>query len=471
MSPTYQDQVFSGPPDAGELQQGDLISFDDPGKAKATEDAEEVSLQSHEGDADFYNMELEPIIRDDDSTPVEELPRVSSDEVTAADDMEEMSEPPFRSRQEKSHSVSGPSPFAQEQASSSRFYRTSSASGLYCKPAYSPIIKSRVAASPVRFDVYARSGDDNDSDEQDVANVEDRPFTSRRTTSSNSGLSATWDDKSPDSESEESDHPSGTPSPAGIIKHPSGSKSEPPLEIVKRKLTALSRLKGSHNGKNGKKCSPDPVPSPEYLPTPPPNTRTPSDSAKKGHGGYPARHSRSGSLSPAPTPRVEWSEPQSSASSGHGSPPLKPALKQGGINKPFGALKSHDRFSPFHRDSLDLARDRLSERWPMMDPNLSCTRDSIVLAKQRFDKYPKSQVVIDEQSGQIKFGGLSPIMDASPPDPRAYWAAKRYEQSVKEREMRWQREIGGHPENDEDCPICEVEKPRSKRKAASEAAL
>jgi hypothetical protein len=104
------------------------------------------------------------------------------------------------------------------------------------------------------------------------------------------------------------------------------------------------------------------------------------------------------------------------------------------------------------------------------DAQLASTQDSIILAKQRFDKYPKSQLIIDGSTGQLKYGGLSPIMDASPPDPRVYWAARREQMAKKkecvDKEVKWQREIGGHGETDDKCCICEVERPRSKRKAS-----
>ena len=84
--------------------------------------------------------------------------------------------------------------------------------------------------------------------------------------------------------------------------------------------------------------------------------------------------------------------------------------------------------------------------------------------------FRSSEVIIDEQTGQVKFGGLSPIKDASPPDAVAFLLARRQEKaSVKA--TRWKREIGGHPENDEDCPICEIERPRAKRLAEMQAAL
>ena len=182
-----------------------------------------------------------------------------------------------------------------------------------------------------------------------------------------------------------------------------------------------------------------------------------------------ARHSHSDNSSPATTPGVMVrSEPQSSTQSARVSPHLKPALKHSGPSIPSSASTIYDRLLPSHKDSLELVRHRFGEDWPTVDPQLSCTRDSIVLAKQRWERYPRSHAVIDEQSGQIKYAGLSTIMDASPPDHKAYLVARR-ERLAEQREAEWQREIGGHPENDDDCPICEVERPRTKRLASLRA--
>ncbi|TKA74993.1 hypothetical protein B0A55_02639 [Friedmanniomyces simplex] len=63
-----------------------------------------------------------------------------------------------------------------------------------------------------------------------------------------------------------------------------------------------------------------------------------------------------------------------------------------------------------HRDSLDLNHHRI-EREERMNQLLMTTRDSFVLAKTKYEsKYPKAGIQY------TRFGGLSPIPDASPPD-------------------------------------------------------
>ncbi|KAI4716067.1 hypothetical protein E4T48_07751 [Aureobasidium sp. EXF-10727] len=453
-------------PDPEETQ-SDLISFEDPEEApsKASEDLEEVSLDSHEGDQDFYDVDVEMATYNDDSTPTEDLPQVSQDENDDADDAKD---PIFSLRHAKSHSISGTSTISQERPASAKFYRTSSASGLYSKPAHSPIIKAHVAGSPIRFDFCTTPVDNNDEGER----LGDMPRLSRSQTGSsvsgNSASSTTWDDIVTASANERSGPPSEASSSGGNTRSPSGSRSEFALEAVRRKLSTMSRSRKA-NVKHSRMRSPEPSSSPDEVSAVPPNTRATSHTPKKGHGGYAARHSRSNGSSPLPTPAaMVRSEPQSPTQSARVSPHLKPALKHAGPSMPSGVSAMYNRSVPSHKDSLELVRHRMGEEWPMVDPQLSCTRDSIVLAKQRWERYPKSHAVIDEQSGHVKYGGLSTIMDASPPDHKAYWAARR-EQLAQQKEVDWQREIGGHPENDHDCPICEVERPRSKRLASLRA--
>ncbi|KAI5249147.1 hypothetical protein E4T42_05330 [Aureobasidium subglaciale] len=455
-----REQTLSGAAGPEEVQP-DLISFEEPEEMSLkSQDSSDACLESHEGDPDFYDMDVEMIVYKDDSTPIEELPQVSPDE----DDAEDAKDPIIPFRHAKSQSVSGASGAPQERPAPPTFYRTSSASGLYSKPAYSPIVKAHVAASPVRFDFYTTP----DSDEQ----IDDIPQLSRSQTtsskSSNSASSALWDDKVAVSTGEKSGPPSEISSPNAHTRQSSGSRGEFPLEAVKRKLSAMSHIRRSGN-KHSKRQSSEPLSSPDEMPAAPPNTRATSDTPKRSPRGPVTRHSHSGVPSPQVSPMLTvQSEPQSPTQSTRVSPHLKPALKHGGPSKPIATTKSHDRFVPTHRDSLELARYRLAEEAATIDPQLVSTRDSIILAKQRWDKYPKSHAVFDAQSEQMQFGGLSPIMDASPPDPKAYWAGRR-EYLLKQKEVDWQREIGGHPENDHDCPICEVEKPRTKRLASLRA--
>jgi hypothetical protein len=463
-----QNQPLSGQSDVEDLQP-DLISFEEPEEepSKATENLDEVFLSSHEGDQTFYDIEVEMIAYNDDSTPTEELPQVSQDENDDAD-ADDANDPIFSIRRAKSHSISGTSALYPERPTSARFYRTSSASGLYSKPAYNPIIKAHVAGSPIRFDFYTAPVDNNDSDEQNEEYSRLSRSQTASSRSSNSAYSATWDDRGTASASERSGPPSDTPSPRANTRSSSGSGSEFALEAVKRKLSTMSRAR-KVNMKHIKRQSAEPLSSPDNTPAVPPNTLATSDALKKNCEGYPVKHGHPGGSSPvAAQVRMDPSEAQSSTPSARVSPHLKPALKHIGPGTPAVAIITHDRSVHSHKDSLELVRHRFGEDWPTVDPQLSSTRDSIVLTKQRWEKYPRSHAVIDDETGHVKYGGLSPIMDASPPDHKTYWAARR-EQLAKQKEMEWHREINGHPENDHDCPICEVEKPRTKRLAALRA--
>ncbi|KAH0388472.1 hypothetical protein KCU92_g873, partial [Aureobasidium melanogenum] len=461
-----REPTKSGEQDA-EKAQPDLISFEESEDAppEATQNLDEISLNSHERDQDFYDMGEEMMAYNDDSTPTEELPQVSQDDDDDADDAKD---PIFSFRHTKSYSISGASSIPQERPTSARFYRTSSASGLYSKPAYSPIINAHVAGSPIRFDFCTTPVDNNDSEEQLVELSQLSRSQVASSTSSNSAYATPYDDRVTASAGDRSGPSSSASSLSANTRSSLGSRGEIALDAVKRKLSTMSRVRRA-GAKRGERRSPEPSSSPDEVSAVSSNRHATSDSPKKGCGRYSARHSRSGSSSPTTKPGLlARSEPQSSAQSARVSPHLKPALKHAAPSIPSSASTIYDRSVPSHKDSLELVRHRLGEDWPTVDPQLSCTRDSIVLAKQRWERYPRSHAVIDEQSGQIKYAGLSTIMDASPPDHKAYLAARR-EQLAKQREVEWQREIGGHPENDHDCPICEVERPRTKRLASLRA--
>ncbi|KAK4956260.1 hypothetical protein LTR10_005781 [Elasticomyces elasticus] len=73
-------------------------------------------------------------------------------------------------------------------------------------------------------------------------------------------------------------------------------------------------------------------------------------------------------------------------------------------------LSAEDARFTRHRDSLDLNHHRI-EREERMNQLLMTTQDSFVMAKLKYEsKYPHSTVQFS------RFGGLSPIADASPPD-------------------------------------------------------
>ncbi|KAG9859906.1 hypothetical protein KCU77_g4671, partial [Aureobasidium melanogenum] len=461
-----REPTKSGEQDAEEAQP-DLISFEESEDAppEATQNLDETSLNSHERDKNFYDMGEEMVTYNDDSTPTEELPQVSQDDDDDADDAKD---PIFSFRHTKSYSISGASSIPQERPTSAKFYRTSSASGLYSKPAYSPIINAHVAGSPIRFDFCTTPVDNNDREEQLVELSKLPRSQAASSTSSNSAYATPHDDRVTGSSGDRSGPSSSASSLGANTRSSLGSRGEIALEAVKRKLSTMSRARKA-GAKRSERRSPEPSSSPDEASAVPPDTTATSDILRKDRGRCSAKHSRSGSSSPATTPGVIGrSEPQSSTQSARVSPHLKPALKHAGPSIPMSASTIYDRSIPSHKDSLELVRHRMGEDWPTVDPQLSCTRDSIVLAKQRWERYPRSHAVVDEQSGQIKYAGLSTIMDASPPDHKIYLAARR-EQLAKQKEVEWQREIGGHPENDHECPICEVERPRTKRLASLRA--
>ncbi|KAG9903302.1 hypothetical protein KCU98_g7208, partial [Aureobasidium melanogenum] len=461
-----RESTKSGEQNAGEAQP-DLMSFEESEDAppEATQNLDEISLSSHERDQNFYDMVEEMVTYNDDSTPTEELPHVSQDEDDDADDAKD---PIYPFRHTMSYSISGASSIPQERPTSAKFYRTSSASGLYSKPAYSPIINAHVAGSPIRFDFCTTPVDNNDSEEQLVELSQLPRSQAASSTSSNSAYATPYDDRDTAGASDRSGPSSSASSLSAKTKSSLRPRGEIALEAVKRKLSTMSRARRA-GAKRSERRSPEPSSSPDEVSAVLPDTIATSDTLRKDRGRCSAKNGHSGSSSPATTPGVTVrSEPQSSTQSTRVSPHLKPALKHAAPSIPSSASTIYDRSIPSHKDSLELVRHRLGEDWPTVDPQLSCTRDSIVLAKQRWERYPRSHAVIDEQSGQVKYAGLSTIMDASPPDHITYLAARR-EQLTKQKEVEWQREIGGHPENDHDCPICEVERPRTKRLASLRA--
>ncbi|KAF1352366.1 hypothetical protein BDV97DRAFT_420510 [Delphinella strobiligena] len=132
------------------------------------------------------------------------------------------------------------------------------------------------------------------------------------------------------------------------------------------------------------------------------------------------------------------------------------------LSRQIASLAEEEKYLKKHRDSLDLAHERLEgDKHTKSNPLLSASRDSMIITKQRFDRYPRLHVASDPRGGHVKIGALSPILDASPPDVHSYYSGMG-----KQRRHLARRpipEIGGHSENDDDCAICKVERPRSTR--------
>ena len=116
------------------------------------------------------------------------------------------------------------------------------------------------------------------------------------------------------------------------------------------------------------------------------------------------------------------------------------------------SLTDDDMDLQSHRDSVDLSRHEicLQETKGQMNQHLMHARDSIVLAKVKFDA--KRLRSLGNQSA-ICFGGPSPILDASPPTTRGGW-------------LQEGRRAGPAPlitpstEDHPNCSICEMERPR-----------
>ncbi|KAK1824555.1 hypothetical protein LTR12_000879 [Friedmanniomyces endolithicus] len=94
------------------------------------------------------------------------------------------------------------------------------------------------------------------------------------------------------------------------------------------------------------------------------------------------------------------------------SSPTAPHAPPGGLPRAMSNLAAEEARFMSHRDSLDLNHHRI-EREARMNQLLMTTRDSFVLAKTKYEaKYPKTAGGIQYN----RFGGLSTIPDASPPE-------------------------------------------------------
>lgn len=86
-------------------------------------------------------------------------------------------------------------------------------------------------------------------------------------------------------------------------------------------------------------------------------------------------------------------------------------------------LPSHLLHVTPHRDSVELAHRRLDGRshHPGIG-QLAHASDRILLQDCTFTRHPASQLHTKARTGQIRFGCLSPILDASPPDRMSHVA-------------------------------------------------
>lgn len=133
------------------------------------------------------------------------------------------------------------------------------------------------------------------------------------------------------------------------------------------------------------------------------------------------------------------------------------------LSRQLSTLAEEEKYLKIHRDSLDLARERLEEeKHHKPNPYLCSAKDSMIISKQRFERYPRSQIAVESRTGIVKIGGLSPILDASPPDALAQIHAMASQKRSAHQESS-SVEVAGHSAGDHSCPICEIERPRSSR--------
>ncbi|KAI7083291.1 hypothetical protein KC356_g7705 [Hortaea werneckii] len=156
--------------------------------------------------------------------------------------------------------------------------------------------------------------------------------------------------------------------------------------------------------------------------------------------------------------------------------------------------EEEDRFKP-HRDSVDIHHRRLNE--DKMTTHLQATRDSFLITKSKYDarllrpqtpflqlQHPHQHPTSPTHIQYSRFGGLSPILDASPPSSEATTTATTTKQSAKavpvssasrrnpsgevpvkvtvleSEESEEDESYSAHPDEHVGCAICAVERPR-----------
>ncbi|KAI6796079.1 hypothetical protein KC327_g15447 [Hortaea werneckii] len=156
--------------------------------------------------------------------------------------------------------------------------------------------------------------------------------------------------------------------------------------------------------------------------------------------------------------------------------------------------EEEDRFKA-HRDSVDIHHRRLNE--DKLNTHLQATRDSFLITKSKYDarllrpqtpylqlQHPHQHPSSPTHIQYSRFGGLSPILDASPPSSEATTTATTTKQSVKAasissasrrnpsgevpvkvtvlegEESEEDESDSAHPDEHVGCAICAVERPR-----------
>ncbi|RMY81132.1 hypothetical protein D0861_08416 [Hortaea werneckii] len=156
--------------------------------------------------------------------------------------------------------------------------------------------------------------------------------------------------------------------------------------------------------------------------------------------------------------------------------------------------EEEDRFKT-HRGSVDIHHRRLNE--DKMTTHLQATRDSFLITKSKYDarllrpqtpflqlQHPHQHPTSPTHIQYSRFGGLSPILDASPPSSEATTTATTTKQSAKavpvssasrrnpsgevpvkvtvleSEESEEDESDSAHPDEHVGCAICAVERPR-----------
>lgn len=110
-----------------------------------------------------------------------------------------------------------------------------------------------------------------------------------------------------------------------------------------------------------------------------------------------------------------------------------------------------------HRDSVELLHRKEYEQ-KMINQRLMNSHDSVILTKSKFEsRHPNAAALGRRQQSWNRTGGLSPILDVSPPNEKVQDAKKAIEKAAKVAKERHEQQ---HPGEHIGRPICEVERPR-----------
>jgi len=124
------------------------------------------------------------------------------------------------------------------------------------------------------------------------------------------------------------------------------------------------------------------------------------------------------------------------------------------LPRPLSNLAAEDEHFKGHRDSFDLYNSR-REKEERLNQQLMATRDSFLLTRSKYDSR-FARTAGGPVTQWSRFGGLSPIMDASPPDAKIERGLKAMSKLAQEQKVHEEP----HADEHVGCSICEVERPR-----------